>query len=329
MGIYLINLIVIPSSLYEKIMNNTITTVIGLGIFNLGALLALLQLNYNKFNSSILLRNLLKSPILISLTVFPFITAIFNFFFLNEKNHYDFLPTTIIIVSILSSIFLIAHYNNMSEINAMLIKLFRKTNEIDFDTYKDNIVYRVESNIDTILSLSLQVIKKEDIANAHSFFNNFYFWINKNIRFINYDIFNPQEKMLNKFHHFFEAIINTIMKSKSDTLHKYFLTSIERLVLSKANSENFKLYEIIYEALFKYLLLCLDEKDEYLAKDIYHAIYNNASSILLNMPTITLKKDSPRVHDINLKNFEDIFIKPLDKFIKKAIEKKCISRVQS
>jgi hypothetical protein len=43
----------IPTSMYDSVIDNTIMVVAGLGIFNLGALLALLQFNYNRFNSNV------------------------------------------------------------------------------------------------------------------------------------------------------------------------------------------------------------------------------------------------------------------------------------
>jgi hypothetical protein len=310
--------------MYDKAMDTSITVISGLGIFNLGALLALLQLNYNRFNSSLLIKNLLKSPLIMGSAIFPFIIILFNFLLLDENNRHGFLPITLVLFSIISSIFLLSHFNETSEINAMLIKLLLKTDEEDFDMYKKNIIYRFESRIDTILSLALRIIKQEDVANAHSFFHNLSYWINKNINYINYDTFYYPERMMNRFNDFFDAIIHALVKTKSDTLHSYLINSIRQLVLLNTNSENFKSYEIVYENLFKYLMLNLEERDNNLAYDIYNTIYHNTSTILLNIPRLELENDIPSLHDRRLSDFEDIFIDPLNGFIKKAIEENCV-----
>jgi hypothetical protein len=314
----------IPGSMYDNVMDNVIMVISGLGIFNLGALLALLQLNYNRFNSSLLVKNLLKSPRLIITTIFPFVIILFNFLLLDKNNCHVFLPITLIILSIISSVLLMMSFNKTSEINVMLVKLLLKTDEEDFDMYKKNIIYRFESRIDTILSLALRIIKKEDVANAHSFFHNLSFWINKNIGYINYNTSYYQDRMMNRFNDFFDAIVHALVKTKSNTLHNYFINSIHQLVLSNINSQNFKSYEIIYETLFKYLTLSLEKKKNNLAYDIYNIIYRNASTILLNMPRLELKNDMPLLYDRRLKDFKDIFIDYIEKIVEKAIDRNCI-----
>jgi hypothetical protein len=70
---------------YIKIIDNMFSIIIPLAIFNISALFILLQMNYNKFCSTYLVKQILKSPPLLISSLFPSIIFIFNLVMVDEN----------------------------------------------------------------------------------------------------------------------------------------------------------------------------------------------------------------------------------------------------
>jgi|GEM_PF-6462596 len=318
LAVFFISSITIKNdNLYSAIMQNSLSLVIAIAVFNIGALYALLQINYYKFNSTKLIIEILKSKVLILLTAFPFLILCLNFFFLNPCNKYNFLPTTIILISFLSPLLLIVYFKKYLETNEVIKNILKKTNEQDFLMYKQNYVYLKETNIDAILHISLSIIRNKDIARGHTLFYLLALWTNKNIKYIKYSDNSYESETQSKFIDFYNAICDELFVSKNEILNKYFVNAFNYMDI---NSENFHDYRIIYDVFYKHLLKSLENKEENFAIDIYSFIYKNSAKILLNI-------QKARKHsniDENIWKFKEIFTSyNRMKFIDAAIENGC------
>jgi hypothetical protein len=321
----------IDKSIYNTITNNAFTVISGIALFNLGALFVLLQKNYEKFGSTVLVRMLLKTPQLIITTVIPFVLLIFNDLFLGSKLEINNLPIILVLVSILSAIYLFYLFQFVLETNEMLKKVFLSITDDSFKNYRKNIINDSETRIDAILHIALNIIRNNDITRAHSFFHALAYWININIEQIAYRTIYRPERQKNKFPDFFNAVHHKLVISENNMLNQYYIFAIKAHISININYDNYHTYEIFYESLFKYLRAALNNKNDDLALDIYHAIYYQASHIFIKLTKLEVDTSSPHSSDNwyskeneDIRFFNKLFAGDhLRNIIDTAIENKC------
>jgi hypothetical protein len=320
--IYCILQINLSSELYQKVIENTINIVTPLAIVNITAVFILLQMNYNKFNSTYLTKQLLKSPLLVFITFLPSFILFFNFKILDKNLKYDFLSSVILLLSFSSSVFLIIYSKTLLETNAMLRKLLTKVTIDEFENYKENIVSMNETKIDAVLKIIQAVIKTNDTPRVQSTFYSLSFWINENIDKIKYEHRNYLQQTMNKFNSFLNTINHELLDSNNIIMHDYYLNSIRDMIIPSITSDNYIDYKIIYLALHEYLIKRLEKKQEEYAEGIYHLIYNHCSNIFFKLK---IKEENHDYLFHDLFDFEEIFLDGnISKIINTAIEYKCL-----
>jgi hypothetical protein len=320
--VYYASQIKLSNDQYQNAMNSTFTIVIPLAIINISALFILLQKNYDKFSSTFLINQILKSPELSVFAFFPSIFIVLNVALTDSNIKYDFLPLTILLLCFLSSIFLIIYFKTVLETNAMLRKLMTSVTRDNFDNYKENIVPLNETNIDAILKIVQAVINCNDVPRAQSTFYSLFFWINKNIANIKYESKYFLAQRNNRFNNFLSTITHELLSSNNIIMHNYYLYSIQDLIISSVTSENYEDYKIIYIALQEYLLKRLQRQEEEYAKEIYETIYRHSSTILLHLKK---RERQNNILDYDLFEFRHIFLEEnIRNIINTAIENKCI-----
>jgi len=316
----------ITKEVYQQIIKNVIGVVIPLAIFNISAIFILLQINYSKFNSTYLIKKILRSPLLIIFTFLPSIILFFAIFTPSENIEYGFLPPTILILCFFSSFFLVIYFKTVLETNAMLRKLMTTVTFDDFIKYRENNISLNETNIDSILKIIQAVIKNNDIPRAKSTFYSLSFWINENINSIKYESRYYGDQINNKFNTFFSTINYELLSCNNIIMHNNYLDSIRDMIfLTYINSCNYEDYKILFLSLHEYLIKRLENKQDEFAKDVYETLYFPCSSIFLG-----LENDTFRYKDYNLFYFREIFLgDKIDRIINTAIEYRCTDFLKS
>jgi len=317
--IYYISKLNMSNELYKVILNFVFYIIIPLAIFNISALFILLQMNYNKFSSTYLIKQILKSPLLIISTFFPSLVIIANLVFQYENIELFFIPPTILLLCLTSSVFFIIYFKTVLETNVMLKKILITVTEDDFDNYKENVISFNETNIDAILKIVQAIIKNNDTPRVQSTFYSLIFWVNENIKYIKYESWLYRDQYNNKFNSFFSTINHELLSSNNIIMHNYYLCALRDLVIPLINSDNYKDYKILFISLHNYLIKRLKNKQEEYAKETYNIIYKKCSFIFLH-----LREDIQGQFNDDLFEFNELFLdRKLDKIINTAIENKC------
>lgn len=317
--IYYISKLNMSNELYKVFLNFVFNIIIPLAIFNISALFILLQMNYNKFSSTYLIKQILKSPLLIISTFFPSLVIVANLIFKYENIELFFIPPTILLLCFTSSVFFIIYFKTVLETNVMLKKILITVTEDDFDNYKENVISFNETNIDAILKIVQAIIKNNDTPRVQSTFYSLIFWVNENIKYIKYESWLYRDQYNNKFNSFFNTINHELLSSNNIIMHNYYLCALRDLVIPLINSDNYKDYKILFISLHNYLIKRLKNKQEEYAKETYNIIYKQCSVIFLH-----LREDIQGQFNDDLFEFNELFLdRKLDKIINTAIENKC------
>jgi hypothetical protein len=325
--IYFILTIHVEDNNFNNYFSKVHSSITNIAILNIASLFVLIQLNYQKFGSSYLLKRVFSSPILLTITLIPSIILILSSHII--KHELSYLPTLLLSLSILSTLLLFTYAYIILDTNKIIRILFRSIKLDDFRNYKNNIINQKETNIDTVLKVITTMIKNNDTSISHSLFYNFACWLKLNISSINQNNFTYWDEKNNKFNNFFITIILNISNSKDLTLHQNFITSIQDIVMKNVTNENFIYHKIVFKTLFEYLLLMLENKNDEIAKNIYRVIYLKSSNILLNQPICAIEKDEFVNFRRELHDYKEIFIDKFDKVIDTGIENKNISFLKS
>ncbi|MCG6146474.1 hypothetical protein [Leptospira bandrabouensis] len=320
--IYWLNVMKYDSN-HDQNIQTSLNYLINISIFNVASFFIILQLNYNKFGSTVLIKILSTNFFLLFLASFPtdliLISLTLDYLKITVYN----LPISNILFSLLSSLLLITYFRNSLEINTTLSNIFNVINTKDFINYKKNIINRNESKIDAILKISSNIILKNDTASGHAFFHHLAYWIKDNIEHIGRVQSNYYEYENNKFVDFFETIIMNLSISNNYLIQRYYIDSLRNLTMNGISSETFQNYSLIYQSLFRYLILSLQEKREDISISIYNLIYRNSAEILLALPKVILENHSQDISIESFEEFKKIFCDKIRHVINTAIEFKC------
>jgi len=328
MVIKYIHSISIESSSYSDYSSSIFSAITSIAILNIASLFVLVQLNYQKFASSYLLKKVFISPILLLIAFTPSIILILNVYWLNVSD-IVYLPTLLLITAFFSTFMLFIYVYFILDTNIIIMNLFRDSKIADFENYKRNIINQNEVHIDTIAKIISTVIKNNDTTTSHSLFYNLACWLKINIHLINNHSRANFRYSNEKFDDFFMMLIYNISNSKDIVIHQNFIYSIQGIIMRKINSNNFYSYAILYKFLFKYLYIMLQNKEEEIAKEIYRVIYFNSTKILLGLPECKIEKYDMVRFNKEFNNYKDIFVDKMDKIINISISKQNISFLKS
>lgn len=174
-----IDLISLKDNNFKDIAISSIATMTNISILNIASLLIIVQLNYQKYESSYLIIEILKSPFLFITTFLPAILVIFSTSFL-ISSELKFLPLLFLLLSFSSTVLLFYYVNTFLETNIVLKKIFEKTTKNDFDKYKIDKSNFKETSFDAILKIVLRVVKSDDSSISKTLFFNLASWIMTN-----------------------------------------------------------------------------------------------------------------------------------------------------
>lgn len=324
-ALYWMSNVEISNTIYKDYTLNIFSSISNIAILNIASLFVILQLNYNKYNSSFLLFKIIKSPILFIITFLPSIFLILNFYFIKDSSdNFDALPALFLTLSYTSTFMLFIYTYFFMETNFLINKLFKDIKYDDLKNYKKNIIQNKETNIDSILIITTKVVNNKDTTASHSLFFHLFCWVNRNIYQINSNNGYYRDEQNNMFNDFFNQIINQLIMANNNVLHENFIDAVESMLIRKVNTKNFTSYKIVYAFLFNYLNLALKNKNQEIANSIYRVIYIQCPEILMNMNRMKLDKyeflkdeDDKRG---SMYDFESIFIRPLSDILETAIK---------
>lgn len=167
-ALYWMSNVEISNTIYKDYTLNIFSSISNIAILNIASLFVILQLNYNKYNSSFLLFKIIKSPILFIITFLPSIFLILNFYFIKDSSDdFDALPALFLTLSYTSTFMLFIYTYFFMETNFLINKLFKDIKYDDFKNYKKNIIQNKETNIDSILIITTKIVNNNDTTTSH------------------------------------------------------------------------------------------------------------------------------------------------------------------
>lgn len=234
---------------YNTIMIPVIAAVF---IFNFTAINSLIQDFYKKYNSILLLKEILN---LYTLSITIVIPAVFVvLFILNDTNpHPIFISVLSIIYCISSSIWLIFRTKYLQNQNRIIIKLLAEINKDEIHAYKNNEILDTENRIDILLKIIVFFIRCNDFNSGEDIFNILFHWVNNNLDLIKSDSSNYQAIKFNRFNRFFNCITDEVCKSSNTIIQDTYITSIYNQIIINSDFNNILNYEYIFSSLSKFI----------------------------------------------------------------------------
>ena len=221
-------------------------------IFNFTAINSLIQDFYKKYNSILLLKEILNFTTLLISIIIPACFVIL-FILIGENWHQAFLSVLSIVYCISSSIWLIFRIKYLQNQNRIIIKLLAEITEDEIRIYKHNDILNTENRIDILLKIIISFIRSDDFNSAEDIFNILFKWVNNNLELIKPNSSNYWSIKSNRFNRFFNCITNEVCKSSNTIIQDTYLTSIYNQVLVFSTFNNILKYEYIYSSLEKFI----------------------------------------------------------------------------
>ncbi len=317
----------IGTTTYKDYSISIFSTITNFAILNIATFFIILQLNYQKFNSTFILWNIIKSSASI-FTFFPSFILLFSFVFIDEKSKvlifgFDTYRLLIFlqIFSILSLLGLLFYTKYFLETNFLLKQIFR-----NMRIYDDNDKYILndeETSLEVILNLIQNTIIKKDYNTAYSLFFNFACWTKLYIDQLKFKSILYKDIEKNKFSSIFETIMMILDKENDIVLQKYFIEAFDKIIFVNINNDNFYKFKIIIDKFKKQLLNNLEKKNDEIAIKIYYMMYRNTDKILIKLQKIN--NCNYLFHQDNLvKQFMNIYVEQNYNIIHIAIKNKNI-----
>ena len=314
------------TTIYKDYSVSVFSTITNFAILNIATFFIILQLNYQKFNSTFVLWYIIKSPASI-FTFFPSFILVFSFYFISDNNKIILLfglDTYSILIffqafTIISLFGLLFYTKYFLETNILMKKIF-KSIKIENNKY---ILSDVETGLEAILNLIKNTIIKKDYNTSYSLFFNFACWTKLNIDKVKYKSSLYMHEKENKFASIFETIIMILDKENDLILQKYFIEAFDRIIFADINSDNFYKFKIIIDKFREQLKNNLKKENDEISIDIYYMLFRNADKILIKLQSINNCNYS--FHDDSLyKEYKNIYIEKNYQFINTAIKHKNI-----
>lgn len=314
------------TTIYKDYSVSVFSTITNFAILNIATFFIILQLNYQKFNSTFILWNIVKSPASI-FAFFPSLILVFSFYFINNNNKIILLfglDTYSILIffqafTIISLFGLLFYTKYFLETNILMKKIF-KSIKIENNKY---ILSDVETGLEAILNLIKNTIIKKDYNTSYSLFFNFACWTKLNIDKVKYKSSFYMHEKENKFASIFETIIMILDKENDLILQKYFIEAFDRIVFIDINSDNFYKFKIIIDKFKEQLKNNLKKENDEISIDIYYMLFRNADEILIKLQSIN-NCNYPFHENSLYKEYKNIYIERNYQFINIAIKYKNI-----
>lgn len=314
------------TNIYKDYSISVFSTITNFAILNIATFFIILQLNYQKFNSTFILWNIIKSPASI-FAFFPSTILLFSFYFINENNKiiilFGFDTYNLLIffqaLTIVSLFGLLFYTKYFLETNILMKKIFKKI-KIDNNKY---ILSDEESSLEAILNLIKNTILKRDYNTSYSLFFNFACWTKLNINKIKYKSSYYQHEKENKFASIFETILMILDKENDVILQKYFIEAFDKIIFMNIDSDNFDKFKIIIDKFKEQLKNNLKKENDEISIDIYYMLYRNADKVLIKLQNINNCKYPFNRNDL-YREYCNIYTETNYQFINIAIKNKNI-----
>lgn len=280
---------------YNTIMIPVIAAVF---IFNFTAINSLLQDFYKKYNSILLLKEILNIKIIFKTIIIPGFFVILFIFLKKETPHLLFFSVLSIIYCIGSSIWLINQTKYLLNQNRIITKLLAEINTNEIEFYKNHDILNTENRIDVLLKIIISFIRSNDFNSAEDIFNILFQWVDKNLDVIKSNSDNHWAIKSNRFYRFFYCITDEVCKSRNTIIQDTIITSIYNQIIINSKFENISNYEYIYTSLSKFI-----ETGLLYEKLISNSILNKALKIMLQkIPMYLYESKISDEYDINDKS---------------------------
>ena len=303
-------------------------------IFNFTAISSLILDFYKKYNSILLLKEILNVYTLLRVIIIP---AGFVVLFILYDKHIEFLSVLSIVYCIGSSIWLIYRTKYLLNQNRIIIKLLAEINDEEINIYKNNDILTTENRIDILLKIIVSFIRSNDFNSAEDIFNILFNWVNNNLELIKPNSSNYWSIKSNRFNRFFNCITNEVCNSSNTIIQDTYITSIYNQIIISSNLKNILNYEYIFSSLERFI-----ENGLMYEKLIPKTLMNKAFRILLDKIPLYLyeckKSDKYDIKDKSLylfhksKDFEKLkntLYEKIDSVISLATEKNNIEFLKS
>lgn len=248
-GLYSIYLIGGNTMNYNAIMIPVIAAVF---IFNFTAINSLIQDFYKKYNSILLLKEILNLYILSITIIIPAVFVVI-FIFSNDNSHLIFISVLSIIYCIGSSVWLIFRIKYLQNQNRIIIKLLAEISKDEIHVYKHNEIWDTENRIDILLKIITSFIRCNDFNSAEDIFNILFHWVNNNLSLITSDSSNYWSIKSNRFNRFFNCITDEVCKSSNTIIQDTYITSIYEQIIINSDFNHIVRYEYIFSSLSKFI----------------------------------------------------------------------------
>jgi len=314
------------TTLYKDYSISTFSTITNFAILNIATFFIILQLNYQKFFSTFILWNIIKSPASL-FAFFPSFVLLFSFYFIESNNRiilfFGFDTYSLLVFlqtfSIVSLMGLLFYTKYFLETNILMKKIFKNI-KIENNKY---LLSNEESGLEAILNLIKNTIIKKDYNTSYSLFFNFACWTRFNINKIKYKSALYKHEQENKFASIFETILLILDKEDDVILQKYFIEAFDSIIFVNIDCNNFDKFKIIIDKFKDQLQNNLKKGNEEIAIKIYYMLYRNGYDILVKLQSINSCKYPFTGNDL-YREYKDIYIEKNYQFINIAIKYKNI-----
>ena len=247
-------------------------------IFNFSAICYLVQENYHKYNSVLLIKESFNFTTLLFTIIIPAGFVLSLIFFDEKSINLVFWSVVATIYSLCSSIWLLYRVRFLLNDRKILLRLISNLSKDDINAYCKNVNINTENPIDTMQKVLTLIIKNNDVNLAEDSFNLLFKWIALNLDCIYEDSNNYWRIQQNRFNKFLIGLSQEISKADNYVMRQNFVYSMYECVLLKSEIKQIKRYELIYSTLESFIKSELEKNDRYSEK-----VAENSFHILISM----------------------------------------------
>ena len=303
-------------------------------IFNFSAICYLVQENYHKYNSVLLIKESLNFTTILVAILIPAGFVLLLIFSDVKSNYLLFWSIVATTYSLGSSIWLLFRIRFLLNDRKIILRLMARLSKDDIKDYCQNLNTNSENPIDTMQKVLTLIIKNDDVNLAEDCFVLLFKWIALNLDCIHETSDNYWRIQQNRFNKFLIGLSQEVSKADNYVMRQNFSYSIYEGVLLKSEIKLIKQYEIIYltlESFIKNELEKGDRNSEKVAENAFHIMVSMVPKYLHYMECCDSPIDgfSHLSESDEWHRFNEIVIKSIKECIYFAIEKKKIEFLKS
>lgn len=306
-------------------MSNIIVTLVSADlIFNFTAMFILLQENFNKFHSVLLLKKIVTKFTIIVSVVIPAVFLIVIILDLIPNQYFTFYSCFCVLYCIFFSVCLLYQLKKNLNTTDVILLLISDINSNDVRIYRDNHFAADNNNIDAILKITTDCIKNRNYTELSSVFKLVLNWLEKHKADISIKNFSPYFESQNHFYFFIDILVKTIADEKSKIIIKQYVNEIYSIFRFAAVKKDFKDYHIFYNSLNKLLSYLAEYDDSELedCKETLFSVYTyNMKNIFMQLTSSKIKASLSVEKSKEYKEFLNYLYEPIEKTLFKVVDK--------